>query len=155
VPGLAADDDPDKRDYKIGYGKPPKSGQFKPGKSGNPKGRPKGAKNFATILARELDKPIYIVEDGRRRRASRREVIVLQLIKRANAGDLKASLELIKLETQFSGSSAHPGADPAPDREVEQIDQDIIDAALADLLRNAGAASRTTQSSTSRDEEED
>jgi len=29
-------------EYKIGYGKPPKSSQFKRGKSGNPKGRPRG-----------------------------------------------------------------------------------------------------------------
>ena len=28
------------KDYDVGYGKPPKSGQFKPGQSGNPKGRP-------------------------------------------------------------------------------------------------------------------
>ena len=32
-------------DYEVGYGKPPKSRQWKPGQSGNPKGRPKGARN--------------------------------------------------------------------------------------------------------------
>jgi Family of unknown function (DUF5681) len=31
--------------YKVGYGKPPKARQFKPGQSGNPKGRPKGSRN--------------------------------------------------------------------------------------------------------------
>jgi hypothetical protein len=30
-------------EYKVGYGKPPRSGQFKRGNSGNPKGRPKGS----------------------------------------------------------------------------------------------------------------
>ena len=34
-------DDKDKRDYEIGYGKPPKQTRFKPGQSGNPRGRPK------------------------------------------------------------------------------------------------------------------
>ena len=33
---------PDKRqDYKVGYSKPPKKHQFKPGQSGNPAGPPK------------------------------------------------------------------------------------------------------------------
>ena len=40
-------------DDDVGYGKPPRSRRFKPGQSGNPKGRPKGAKNRDTIL-REL-----------------------------------------------------------------------------------------------------
>ena len=32
-------------DYQVGYGKPPIEKRFMPGKSGNPRGRPKGAKN--------------------------------------------------------------------------------------------------------------
>nr|WP_306262013.1 DUF5681 domain-containing protein [Pararhizobium sp. IMCC21322] len=36
---------PDNADYEVGYAKPPQSSRFKPGMSGNPKGRPKGARN--------------------------------------------------------------------------------------------------------------
>ena len=43
---MADNDDPT---YPIGYKKPPRDTQFKPGQSGNFKGRPKGAKNFATV----------------------------------------------------------------------------------------------------------
>ena len=53
-----------KKDYEVGYGKPPKSGQFKPGQSGNPKGRPKGAKNFKTELATVLANMIYRLLPG-------------------------------------------------------------------------------------------
>ena len=36
--------------YEIGYGKPPKHTQFKPGQSGNSKGRPRGQRNFRTAV---------------------------------------------------------------------------------------------------------
>ena len=48
------------RDYEIGYGKPPKKHQFKPGQSGNRKGRPKGTKNTATLLREILDRKIEL-----------------------------------------------------------------------------------------------
>ena len=61
-------DDKDKRDYEIGYGKPPKQTRFKPGQSGNPRGRPSGTRNLRTDLAEELAERIAISEGGRRQR---------------------------------------------------------------------------------------
>jgi hypothetical protein len=76
--------------YSVGYGKPPSNGQFKPGQSGNPRGRPKGAKNFATAIDDELRARVTVTENGARRRVSKREVIAKRLVNRAAEGDLRA-----------------------------------------------------------------
>ena len=52
-------------DYEIGYGKPPKETRFKPGQSGNPRGRPKGAKNKKNDIPRKNEerlKQVFIEE---------------------------------------------------------------------------------------------
>lgn len=48
--------------YDVGYGKPPTHGRFKPGQSGNPKGRPRGAKNKSPTLHEERLKSIVLEE---------------------------------------------------------------------------------------------
>ena len=53
---------PAKADYEVGYAKPPAANRFKPGQSGNPKGRPKGAKNRMPALNEERLKTIIMAE---------------------------------------------------------------------------------------------
>ena len=63
------------RDYEVGYGKPPSHTRFKPGQSGNPRGRPRGSRNVQPSLSEERIKALIIeeayrtipvVEQGRR-----------------------------------------------------------------------------------------
>jgi uncharacterized protein DUF5681 len=83
--------------YKIGYGKPPKATQFKPGRSGNPKGRPKGSRNLATDLAAELGEQITVREDGRSRRITKQRALIKSLMARALQGDVRATAAMLAL----------------------------------------------------------
>ena len=83
--------------YKVGYGKPPKTKQFKRGRSGNPKGRPKGNRNLATDLADELGEKISVREDGRSRRISKQRALIKSLMARALQGDIRATAAMLAL----------------------------------------------------------
>lgn len=77
-------------EYEIGYRKPPRTSRFTPGQSGNPSGRPKGAKCTRTILKETMGEKITITINGERRTMTKLEAAVLQLANNAVRGDLKA-----------------------------------------------------------------
>ena len=74
---------------KIGYGRPPKHTQFKPGQSGNPRGRPRKSKQVEALIQSELNRTLVIKEGGREVRITKREAIVKQLVNSAIKGDTK------------------------------------------------------------------
>ncbi len=95
-------------DDPVGYGRPPKHGQFVKGKSGNPKGRPKDSKNISTLLHAELNVKIPITENGIRRKITKQEAMVKQLANKGAAGDLKA-IPIVMNEIRLR--EGLPGAD--------------------------------------------
>jgi hypothetical protein len=70
-------------DDEAGYGKPPKSGMFKKGQSGNPKGRPKGVKNFQTELRSVLRSKVTVTEAGKLKSVSVVEAALMRLREKA------------------------------------------------------------------------
>jgi hypothetical protein len=80
----------DTADYEVGYQKPPKSTRFAKGQSGNPSGRPKGTRNWATVLNAALEQKVTINEGGRQRQVTKLEAAIMQLINKAAAGDAHA-----------------------------------------------------------------
>jgi Family of unknown function (DUF5681) len=97
------------RDYEVGYGKPPLHTRFQKGKSGNPRGRPRGKKNMSTLLSTALNASIVVVTNGRRKKITKREAIVTQLVNKSAAADLKATQMVLtmlrELESQDDGSA--------------------------------------------------
>jgi hypothetical protein len=88
--------------YEIGYKRPPKSSQFKKGRSGNPKGRPKSSKNLITLLEKELDQPVIVNENGRKRKLSRRQAMAKRIVADALQGDRREVAPRVWTEILFS-----------------------------------------------------
>jgi triphosphoribosyl-dephospho-CoA synthetase len=83
--------------YEVGYRRPPKHSQFKPGQSGNPKGRPKASKGLRTIVEETLHEKIPIRTNGKDRKVTRLEALVLKQMELASKGDLRALDKIIQL----------------------------------------------------------
>jgi Family of unknown function (DUF5681) len=105
--------------YEIGYGKPPKQYQFPRGRSGNPKGRPRGAKNTATLTREILDEKIEFSSGTGVRKISRREAILRSFGEFALDGDTKSAAFLFRLDMPESAEDqADNGASPEEDQEI-------------------------------------
>lgn len=112
---------------KVGYKRPPKAHRFKPGESGNPRGRPKGTRNLGTDLTDILGRRVSIREDGKERRISRQEALLLSLYNKALHGDVRAATAIINMLSKLAPSSAEPPETVSLSESDERI--------LADFLR--------------------
>src|SRR5262245_34288569 len=79
----------------VGYGRPPKATRFKPGLSGNPKGRPKGSRNVHSELMELLLDKVAVTDGDRRRYVTRLTAVFLTQWHRAVKGDERATQALI------------------------------------------------------------
>jgi len=92
-------------DYEVGYGRPPKSTRFQPGRSGNPKGRPRQQETFGASLQRALLRRVRIQENGVTRYVLVKDVIATQLTNKAAKGDLRAVKLVFDLNDRYQGPS--------------------------------------------------
>jgi hypothetical protein len=107
--------------YKVGYGKPPKRTQFKKGKSGNPRGRPKGSLNLSTDLAAELSEQITLREDGRSRRVSKQRALIKSLLAKALQGDVRATTAVLALYARVITETPEEDNDPIEADELQVL----------------------------------
>jgi len=136
-----------KRDYKVGYGKPPATSRFKKGKSGNPKGRPKGSRNFASDLKVVLNTMVKVTEDGEQKTVTSQLAIMMQLRAQALNGNPKAMDKIITLAEELGVEEAARGAE----HKLTTYDENILDRFAADLLEEAKRNSKGEETSDEQD----
>ena len=114
------------RDYEVGYGKPPRHTRFKPGRSGNPRGRPSGSKNLSTLLNEVLNEPVIVAENGGQRKISKRRAIIKQLVNQSAKADLRATKILLDILQEIErrtepALSETSSFGPADEKVIEQL----------------------------------
>jgi hypothetical protein len=127
----------EKRDDEVGYRKPPRRTRFRKGQSGNPRGRPSGAKNLSTMLSEALNELVIVAENGRRRKITKRKAIIMQVVNRAAKGywrDTKLILDIEQNIERRTDAAAPEAAD------FGEADNKVIKQLKARLNRIKGAA---------------
>ena len=125
-------------DERIGYRRPPKHSRFKPGKSGNPRGRPKGGKSVGDIVTIVMSRKVSVTENGATRRVSAIEAIFHRLRSEALRGDKAALKILLPLLERYA--EAGEGALGAKELMAEDLE------VLARYAKAVGAAPEEARS---------
>lgn len=131
-------------DDPVGYGRPPKHSRFKPGTSGNPKGRPRRAPTpIAQLISDVLHAPIEFRRRGVTKIVTRHEFSLMILVEKAVAGDFEAAEAILAVweyaERHGGGNFVLEVQDWWPDADG-QTAQDKA-RAVAASQRQAGASS--------------
>jgi uncharacterized protein DUF5681 len=123
------------RDYQIGYGKPPVGRRFRKGQSGNPRGPRR--KDLSALLTAALNEAVYATIDGRRRKITKREAIVKQMVNESAGANLRATkmlFDMLKEVEQKAGAAAPP----EPEK-LTTADREVVDMFVARLRRQIAA----------------
>jgi len=121
--------------YEVGYGKPPKHTRFKKGASGNPAGRRKKPLDFDAALLREARSLMTITDNGRKKRVSKHDVVVKQMVNNAMKGKASAQRMYFDVSKQVSDKTAQLEAQCAKDIERKSA-KDYTEEELRQFLRD-------------------
>lgn len=114
----------------VGYGTPPEATRFKKGVSGNPRGRPRGSLNVATVFTKTLRERVVINENGQRKTVTKLEAALKQMVNKAASGDIRALRELLELARDAEARQNAPGVQNPV---IEELDQEVIDGIMQRL----------------------
>ena len=132
----------EENDYKVGPGRPPLHTRFRQGQSGNPGGR--SQKKLHALLADALNEQVFVTIDGGRRKITKREAVVHQLVNKSATADLRATKMLFDMikEVEQKASVTSPAPEPRRlDAADEKVIQNFIDRVRQDILAEIAAES--------------
>jgi hypothetical protein len=92
----------------VGYGKPPRNAGLRKGQSGNPRGQPPGSKDLTTLP----NEAVPITDNGRRRKITKREAVINQLVVKSASSDARSLKILFDLMLKLRGAGASSAASP-------------------------------------------
>ena len=112
---------PDKEGgHEVGYRNPPRHTRFTKGQSGNPRGRSPGAKNLKTLLSDALNEFVIVSENGGRRKITKREAIITQLVNRSASADFRALKILLDMVRDIEGQTEPASAETSVFSEADE-----------------------------------
>ena len=112
--------------YTVGYGRPPVHSRFKPGRSGNPKGKEKGSKGLKAVVATVFNEKISVRTPRGVRKVTKIEALVQKLMNEALTGDGKAVQQIVRL-AKDAGLADVAEAIEAATHQLAAEDQQILD----------------------------
>jgi hypothetical protein len=116
---------------RVGHGRS-RDTRFRPGQSGNPRGRPKRSRALGAIVARAFGEVVEAKENGKPTRMTKLEATVKQLVNRAASGDQRAAQFLLPLLRD-----ALAAAPPPEPEDLSRGDALVV----ADLVRRLSQSS--------------
>jgi hypothetical protein len=121
----------------VGYKRPPREHQFRSGQSGNPSGRPKGARNFRSELREELSEVITVHDGDREIQISKQRALIKSVVAAAIDGNQRAAASVLAMCMRML-------ADAEDDEAIERAeDADIVEAFTKRKKRAARAGARS------------
>lgn len=112
----------EERTYEVGYGKPPTHSQFRPGQSGNPNGRPKGARSPFVLLREELQRKVTLRENGTVTTVTKLEAVMKRVVADTLSGKASQTKLLFALLQVFEAQDATL----PDDRSLSKADAELL-----------------------------
>ena len=132
-------------DGRVGYKRPPSHTRFKPGQSGNPKGRPKHVRNLKTEFLEELGEVVHVREGDRKLTISKQRALIKALVAAAIKGDMRAANAIVSFCTRAFSNEPEDAEPPSPAPDDLEILNEFVGREVRRRAARAGADDTESQ----------